>query len=130
MNTFKGKLLLDENQILFSSNSIKCPLNEEKTNMIRKHINKEVYLGIRPSHLSIAEDHEINIIEGSLEVSEMLGDEVLIHAKSDDGSFSCKIDPQKLNNLNNDLLRFAINIDKAHIFDAASGENLTIPNNI
>ena len=130
MNTFKGTLLLENNQVLFSSNSIKCPLNEEKTDMLRNHINKEVYLGIRPSHLSIAEDHEINIIEGSLEVSEMLGDEVLIHAKSEDGSFSCKVDPQKVNNLNNNLLRFSFNIDKAHIFDAASGENLTIPNNI
>ncbi|MFL2876735.1 MAG: ABC transporter ATP-binding protein [Pontiellaceae bacterium] len=130
MNTFKGKLLLENNQVLFSSNSIKCPLNEEKTDMLRNHINKEVYLGIRPSHLSIAEDHETNIIEGSLEVSEMLGDEVLIHAKSEDGSFSCKVDPQKVNNLKNNLLRFSINITKAHIFDADSGENLTIPTNI
>ena len=95
MNTFKGKLLLENNQVLFSSNSVTCSLNEEKTDMLQNHINKEVYLGIRPSHLSIAEDHEINIIEGSLEVSEMLGDEVLIHAKSEDGSFCCKVDPQK-----------------------------------
>ena len=94
--------------------------------MLRNHINNKVYRGIRPSHLTIAEDHELNIIEGSLEVSEMLGDEVLIHAKSDDGSFDCKVDPQKVNNLNNDLLRFSIDIDKAHIFSAASGENLTI----
>ena len=130
MNTFKGTLLLENNQVLFSSNSVTCSLNEEKTEMLRNHINNEVYLGIRPSHLSIAEDHEINIIEGSLEVSEMLGDEVLIHAKSEDGSFSCKVDPQKVNNLNNNLLRFSFNIDKVHIFDAASGENLTIPNNI
>ena len=64
--------------------------------MLRNHINKEVYLESDFSHLSIAEDHETNIIEGSLEVSEMLGDEVLIHAKSEDGSFSCKVDPQKM----------------------------------
>ena len=44
MNTFKGKLLLENNQVLFSSNSIKCPLNEEKTDMLRNHINKEVYI--------------------------------------------------------------------------------------
>ena len=130
MNTFKGKLLLENEQAQFHGNSIRCPLNKEKTDMLRNYINKEVYLAIRPSHISLAEDHEINIIEGSLEVSEMLGDEVLIHAKSADGSFSCKVDPQKASNLNNNLLRFAINLDKAHIFDAVSGENLTIPNDI
>ncbi len=127
MNIFDGILKAEAGKIIFDGGTIQCALPEEKAAMLQGHEGKNVCLGIRPRALKPAIDGEII---GTVEVSEMLGEEVLVHMKSGEHRFITSISPHEVAAIKSDQIRFTPKLALTHIFDAETGQNLTLPREI
>ena len=125
MNIVKGRLVYENNQIMFVKDSIRCLLSDENESNLTPYINTDVYLGVRALDIKISNNPEDGI-SGIIEVSEMLGDELLLYIKIDDYTLIAKI-----NNINrtykiNEEISFNIDSKKIHIFDSENKKNITI----
>ncbi|QHI68551.1 ABC transporter ATP-binding protein [Tichowtungia aerotolerans] len=131
MNIFSGKLRRSaEGQILFDGDSILCPLPADKAAMLEGWEDKNVCLGIRPRALKLAKDEAPIVFEGRIDVSEMLGEEVLVHVESGEHKYITSINPHEAAELKDGTIRLTPDLTLAHIFDAETGRNLTLPEEV
>ena len=124
MNIFEGVLKADADNLIFDGGTIQCALPKEKADMLQGHEGKNVCLGIRPRALKPASDGEIT---GTIEVSEMLGEEVLLHMASGEHRFISSIHAHEAATIKEDQIQLTPDLSLAHIFDAETGRNLTLP---
>ncbi|MCJ0925138.1 sn-glycerol-3-phosphate ABC transporter ATP-binding protein UgpC [Mammaliicoccus sciuri] len=93
------------------------------------YINKDVNFGIRPEDIK-AEPVFINASQNTkltakVEVSELLGSDIMIHFKLNGENVIAQIDAR--NDLKvGDQIELAIDMNKCHFFDIASGRNLLL----
>ena len=125
MNIIEGRLIYENNQIMFVKDTVRCLLSDQNESKLTPYINKDVYLGVRALDIKISNNPEDGI-SGIIEVSEMLGDELLLYIKIDDYTLIAKI-----NNINrtykiNEEISFNIDSKKIHIFDSENKKNITI----
>lgn len=130
MNIFEGRLHSDNGKHLFAGDTIQCPLPVEKTAMLEGREGKEVCLGIRPRALKLATESDEIVFEGKVDVSEMLGEEVLAHIESGGHKYITSIHPHEAVGLKGDTIRLTPDLTLAHIFDAETGRNLTLPDEV
>ncbi len=132
MNIFEGVLCAENGGLIFDGDSIRCPLPAEKAAMLRGHEGKKVCLGIRPRALHLIQEGTSpeTVFEGRVELSEMLGEEVLVHIQSGDHKFITSVHPHEAAGLGNTVIRLTPDLELAHVFDAESGENLTLPEEV
>lgn len=128
MNLFKGHLRFETGRIVFDGGNIQCPLPEKMAAMLSGCEGRSVFLGLRPRALSMVhETSKTCTISGQIEVSEMLGEEVLLHLVNGPHEFICSVHPHETAELTDGEVRFVPNLKQAHIFDAETGRNLTLP---
>ena len=131
MNIFSGRLSRGtEGQLLFDGDPISCPLPADKADMLGGWENKEVCLGIRPRALKLATENDTIVFEGKIDVSEMLGEEVLVHIESGEHKYITSINPHEAAGLKSGSVSLTPNLSLAHIFDAETGRNLTLPKKV
>ena len=124
MNVFNGTLKENEGELIFDAGSFTTIVPESKRGYLQKHLNRKVALGVRPRAMKIVDDE--HGFEGKIDVCEMLGEEVLIHAQNGDRRFVVSTDPHLKEHLNECIFVKPL-MDNAHIFDLESGINLTMP---
>ena len=81
MNFFDGcKLLLEDGKYYAEVRGVKFELNEFQQKALRQNEQKpcDIVVGIRPQHITVGEGE----LSAKIEVSEMLGSEYNIHARS------------------------------------------------
>ena len=129
MNLFEGILRAESNGLVFDGDTIQCPLPEDMASMLQGREGTKVFLGIRPRALTRVKDGETpNIVfNGTIEVSEMLGEEVLVHLESGKHRFIASINPHEAAAIKDGRIQLSPNLRLAHIFDAKTGKNLTLP---
>ncbi len=125
MNIFKGKLIEEEESVIFESGSLRAILPESMRDQVKSHMDREVHLGVRPRAFTITDD-ETKGFKGTVDVCEMLGDEVLVHMLNGDHRFIVSVDPHLRAHLKKKLFIEPI-MERAHIFDAVTEKNLTMP---
>ncbi|QHI68045.1 ABC transporter ATP-binding protein [Tichowtungia aerotolerans] len=130
MNIFEGLLRVENGRLIFDGGSITCPLPEAKASMLEGWAGKKVCLGIRPRALKLATEGDEVVFEGRIDVSEMLGEEVLAHIESGEHKYITSINPHQAAALKNGTIRLTPDLSLAHIFDAESGKNLTLPESV
>jgi len=88
----------DEMHLLFGKQDIKLPEGKAKKLESSEYVGREVVMGIRPENIR---DEEIylesmseNVVEGRVEVVEMLGSETLIYMVIDDFEFTARVNPR------------------------------------
>ena len=88
--------------------------------------NQKATLGIRPEHLLINQEKDITF-NASVDLIEMLGNEFLIYAKTNNSSqnFAVKTN-DNLNLKRNDEIKVTIDLNKAFFFDEITGERITV----
>jgi ABC-type sugar transport systems, ATPase components len=128
MNLIDGKLESEGESIVFSAGSLRAVLPDELAEKVRDRAGAEVVLGLRPKSFQPTDD-ETDGWNAVPEIAELLGEESLVHAKSGDARFVVSMDPQKLPEIDKPFLIKPL-MNRAHIFDAESGENLTLGLNI
>ena len=66
------------------------------------------------------------VFDGSVEVSELLGEEILAHMVNGEHRYTVSVDPHAKVNLDG-TLHVCPDMSRAHIFDAETEQNLTMP---
>jgi len=129
MNIFNGLLRQEGDRLLFDGATVKAPIAEHQYPRLRGHIDKKVCLGLRPKAFTLAARGATDgkpIFAGKVEVSELLGEEILAHMMSGEQRYTVSIDPHADVNLDNEVC-VSPDMSRAHIFDAETERNLTMP---
>jgi multiple sugar transport system ATP-binding protein len=104
---------------------------ENKQQVLQNHINKAVVFGIRPEHISLAEDDDaLNAFEGELTVVENMGNEKYLYFNVGGKELVARVNDQAHSITTSDIgktMRFNLNTAFCHIFDFYTEENLTNP---
>ncbi len=82
MNLFDAKLVKDKDQYLVEVGTLRVALSEEKQKaLMAKNVTpQDITLGVRPSHIILSS--ETNAIAAKVDVSEMMGSEIHLHANA------------------------------------------------
>lgn len=91
--------------------------------LMEKHIGKRIKIGIRPEDISVASVS--GTLKGVLKVQENLGSEAYVYIQYGDTLLTAKTSAVVSCNPA-DEITFGIDENKLHIFDADSGENISI----
>ena len=113
--------------------NFKAALPPEMAAKVKHRVDRKVYLGIRPKAFVLKEravkaDAGVSI-RGRVDVSEMVGEEVLVHLASGEHQFTVSVSPHNRPVLVGDLEVCPI-LSLAHVFDGETEENLTMPDYI
>ena len=101
---------------------------KEKQQKLVNHIDKPVWLGIRPEHISLAQDDEsINVHAGELTVVENLGNERYLYFKLGENEIVSRVSNQEITTSDiGKSIRFNFDSGFCHIFDGETEQNLTL----
>ncbi len=122
MNVLYGKTFEKDGRVFLSLLDKEILLPNDKAEILREtqNSNVEVIVGIRPENISCKEE-DLNkkgfvLFESEIDVSENLGSETYIHVKGDGRNIIIKT-PTSDSIKNEGVIKFAIDIDKIHLFD-------------
>jgi multiple sugar transport system ATP-binding protein len=104
---------------------IKLPA--DKAAAVEGYEGKTVVMGIRPEHLN--DDPEViakstATLDATIEVYELLGAEVFLYFTINGANMTARVNP-KTEARNGSKVKFAIDVDKIHIFDKETEKTIT-----
>lgn len=120
MNFFNGHLRKDGNKLIadLGTLSVEIPKNRHETYM--GLVDKEIIFGIRPEniHNPLYAPPSIDAVEidAKVDVSELMGNEILLYLVNGDHSFVARVDPRTKVTMG-EQIKVAFNMDAIHIFD-------------
>lgn len=129
MNLFAGRIARSGAAYVFDGQAFQLRLPERMDKSIKDQEGHEVFFGIRPEALALAETFGSapdNLISGCVDVTEKLGNEVIVHIVAGRHHFQMRMDSALFDKLQPQVT-VCPKMDLAHIFDGATGLNLTIP---
>ncbi|MDF7822612.1 sn-glycerol-3-phosphate ABC transporter ATP-binding protein UgpC [Pontiellaceae bacterium B12227] len=131
MNIFEGTIASD-GHLYFDAGSFRVPVPDDKAGLLKEYLGKPVCFGIRPRALGLlgGEEHSGTMLSGCLEISEMIGEEILLHMENGDHSFIASVHPHEVSEDIAKELHFSLNLRFAHFFDKETGQNLTLPQHV
>ncbi len=133
MNLFDGELRKSNGVYSFVGGEFEMVLPEHMQGLLAgKESGLEVVFGVRPRSLTLKEAYEGDlgsavIISGVPGISEMLGEEVLLHVACGPDEFIASVEPKYEDVIKGTEVEFVLDMELAHIFDKKSSRNLTIP---
>jgi multiple sugar transport system ATP-binding protein len=130
MNIIEGVLRKQGAQFVFEAPPLKAALPAEWNAKIAALEGKPVGLGFRPRAFGVLSGDtpppaDASVFTGDLDVAEMLGEELLLHLNAGKNRFIVSCDPQQQSGAEK-TVRVVPNFAKAHLFDMASGKNMTL----
>ncbi len=130
MNIFSGTLVAEGDRLVLDAGAVRLPVDAAQTARVRGLVGKPASMGIRPKAFVLKELAPEALrgaaIQARVEVSELLGEEVLVHAVAGEHHFIVNLDPHGVARLDG-ALEVVPMVDRAHIFDTGTGRNLTLP---
>ena len=129
MNIFEGVLREKNGCLIFDGENITAPIVKRQYDQVRSCIDRKVCLGLRPKAFSLADsdtEDGATVFTGAVEVSELLGEDVLAHLASGSHRFTVSLDSHVRINMD-EQVRVCPNMERAHIFNAETEQNLTMP---
>jgi ABC-type sugar transport system ATPase subunit len=132
MNFARAHLQLHGTDLHFEGNGFSLPVPSRQIETLSGRVNTEVILGIRPQDIRWCRNgvqHEPFGLSLQVDVSEYLGTETVLvcsnPASPTDKFTVCVPGQHKIHSHQNH--GFALNGDALHVFDAASGNNISLP---
>lgn len=88
MNIMKTQLLIENGKYYVTPFGSKIEVDGENGALLKEKEIKggEIILGVRPEHIVLADESAENTINGSVMVNEMMGSELHLHIKTEDGT--------------------------------------------
>lgn len=123
MNYFDGELVIKDGSYYVETKGISVKLADDKQARLKEHDVKAqpVTLGVRPEHLTIAEEG----ISGQVEVSELMGSSLHLHMTVDGNDVICIVPTEgRKVNYDGQQLNLAFTGDVAHVFSKEDQHNL------
>ncbi|MEI7616418.1 MAG: ABC transporter ATP-binding protein, partial [Actinomycetota bacterium] len=116
------KLIIGTNE-----RAIECSLNEYQCRLVGKAKSKNIILGIRPEDIAISkEKEESNSFDSSVYFKQSMGVEDILNLKVTDKLIFKAAAPPKFMAAVGDKIFANFKMDRAHIFDAESGNRLEL----
>jgi multiple sugar transport system ATP-binding protein len=120
MNFFDATLVQRDGKVSVDTKDFSLNVPEDKVDVYREHVGKEVIFGIRPDNTydrgfappGIKEA----VIEARVDVTELLGNEVVVYLATDHHEFLGRFDPRSEARVGN-TIAIAFDMDRMHIFD-------------
>ena len=130
MNLLPGRIEKSDGGYLFAGGDFSAPLPPAIGRRVATEAGKEVFLGLRPKAINLAAradegDRSAAVWKARVEVTEMLGEESLLHLSRGDVRFVVNVDPHDIAGLG-DEAEVSPMLARAHVFSAETGENLTL----
>jgi multiple sugar transport system ATP-binding protein len=120
MNFMDAKLVERDDKVAVDCRDFILDVPESRAAVYRKHLGEDVILGIRPEDTHDAEycppGIDKSLVEVKVDVTELLGREVVVHLASDHIEFQGIFDSRTSAQVGN-TMAVAFNMDSMHIFD-------------
>jgi multiple sugar transport system ATP-binding protein len=120
MNFFDATLVQRDGKVGVDCRDFVLDVPEDKTEVYRQHVGKDVVFGIRPDDTHDLEFSppgiEKAVVEVTVDVTELLGNEVIVYLATDRHEFLGRFDPRTNATVGN-TLSIAFNMDGMHVFD-------------
>lgn len=123
MNFFDAVLKKDGENLFVDAGAFSVQIPVERLDVYAPHAGKEVTFGLRPEDI-----HDPNFappgivpreVQGSIEVTELMGNEIFVYMQSGDHSYVARVDPRTDFKMG-DKVQVAFNMDNMHIFDKST----------
>ena len=123
INVLNGTIVKDNNRLYFKlpdNTLIKLPENKRNILEEQNYISKEVYMGIRPECLSLADDNvkadDISIVEVEIEVKELMGAEIYTYFTICNEQMIARVNSSLDKNVG-EMMKIQIKASDLHLFD-------------
>ena len=135
MNTFKTNLVCENGKYYVTPYGAKIEVTGKKAEMLREKGvgSQEVLLGVRPEHVTLAEEGDSAAIPCTIRVNEMMGSELHLHVVEDNGDkLIVRIptvileDEQRKQMTYGKKLHITFEGKVMHFFDVETGVNLLV----
>ncbi|MFW6115771.1 MAG: ABC transporter ATP-binding protein [Chloroflexota bacterium] len=125
MNFFDGELVERDGGIAVKTDEFILDIQDERKDTFRPHLGKDIVLGVRPEDVHDPDfappDISKQLVEAEVDVTELMGDEVVVYLKKGDAEFLGRFDPRTEAKVGKKMSA-AFNMDRMHIFDRATEE--------
>lgn len=131
MNIKKSKLIEKDGKMYITIGNNVLELNAAKAEKVAAYKDQEVFFGIRPEFVNISDQpFENSSATGEIVRVENMGHEFFVYLKIDNFELTCRISsddakPILAKGINRSVY-FKFDMDKCHIFDSKTEENLSI----
>ena len=123
MNFFDASLRQENGSVLVDAGAFSVPLPEDKAAAAKAYLGKPVVLGVRPEDIHDAGYTPPGIIpfqvEGQVEVTELMGNEVFVYLNTGGLSYIARVDPRTSARVGA-TQGIVFNTHTLHLFDTAS----------
>jgi len=120
MNFFDAKLVRRDGKVAVDTEDFVLDVPEDRNDVYGEHVGKEVIFGIRPDNTYdrgfAPPGIEEAVIEARVDVTELLGNEVVVYLATDHHEFLGRFDPRTDAKVGN-TISIAFDMDRMHIFD-------------
>ena len=130
MNIFETTLFMDKGKMALKIDENIIYLNEKMAKKVESHVNEKVWLGIRPENVELIKGNiegKENLVKGEILVVEQMGNEEIIYFTIDGEQYIARQSPdKKINLFPGEERYFHLDMDKCHIFDFETKENISL----
>ncbi len=120
MNFFEATLTASDGNVFVDTGAFRVQLPEDKASLFKQYTGKQIVFGIRPEDIHDPDYSPPGIhralVDGQVDVTELMGNEVIVYVVSSDYQFLARIDPRTSFRVGKQV-QVALNMDNVHIFD-------------
>ena len=120
MNFFKSKLVKGDGKLFVDGGSFKVEVPSSRYNVYNNYVDKSIIFGIRPEDIRDPHFAAPGIfaqpVEGLIDVTELMGNEVFLYVATGDHSYVARVDPRTSARMG-DRMQVVFNMDNMHLFD-------------
>ena len=126
MNFFPAKIRKN-GTLIADAGEFTVPLSASKAKALDGYAGRDVVIGIRPENIHDAEFVPANTesakVETRVDVTELLGNEILLYLVTGKNTFVARVDPRSKMRVG-DKAQVVFNLDKLHVFDGATEQTI------
>ncbi len=124
MNFINAQLLGDNGKfsLKIQNTFIDIPPDTAKSSNLNSRLGSDIILGIRPENTFLTKDSK-NSLQGTIEISELMGDVTYIHMKVGKNTVICKY-PSLFSGDKGQVVRVGFRMENALFFDPENGERI------
>jgi multiple sugar transport system ATP-binding protein len=120
MNFFDGTLTGSDGEMYIDTGVFRVKIPPERQEPYKAYKGKQIIFGLRPENVHDPEYSPPGIhqavVESKVEVTELMGNEVLVYLNAKDKSFVARVDPRSKMRVGN-TVGVAFDMDRFHVFD-------------
>jgi multiple sugar transport system ATP-binding protein len=123
MNFFEVRLVQSADHLIAQGDGFRLTIAKSRHNSLKSYLGQSIVMGLRPEDFYDAEYVAPNInagaIEAAVDVTEPMGNEVVLHLISGGQSFVARVDPRTRARVGH-TVRVVADLDKLHFFDKST----------